>query len=50
MIAVEDSVLEDSETFEIAVSSSDPDVSLGSIPAAAITILDNDGNAIHTTT
>ena len=38
-----DVVLEDREMFQISLSTSDPDVVLGSIPSATITILDDDG-------
>ena len=42
LATVDDTVLEDSETFQIIVSSSDPNVTLGSIPSASVTIMDND--------
>ena len=41
-IIIDDSVLENSEAFQIAVSSSDPNVTLGSNSTASITIVDND--------
>ena len=40
---IEDEVLETAEIFEISVSSSDPNVSMGAFPTASITILDEDG-------
>lgn len=40
---IEDEVLETAEIFEISVSSSDPNVSVGAFPTASITILDEDG-------
>ena len=40
----EDEVLELAEVFYIAVSSSDPNVTVGAFSSANITILDNDGN------
>ena len=40
---IDDSTLEEIETFLISVSSSDPDVSLGAIPTATISILNDDG-------
>ena len=43
VFTTDDSVLEDTETFHITVSSSDPDVTLGDIPSASMVILDNDG-------
>ena len=38
----DENVLETTETFTIAVSSSDPDVSLGAVSAANILILNDD--------
>ena len=38
-----DEVLEEREIFQISLSTSDPDVVLGSIPIAAITISNDDG-------
>ena len=39
-----DTVVEDTETFLMSVSSTDPDVNLGQFPSAVITVLDDDGN------
>ena len=39
----EDDILETVEIFQIALTSSDPNVSAGAFPSANITILDNDG-------
>ena len=39
----DDSVVEDVEVFQVILSSSDPDVIIGTNGTAAITILDNDG-------
>ena len=39
---IDDSVLENAETFQIALSTSDPDVNLGNNATASITILDDD--------
>ena len=40
---MEDDTLEIVEIFQIALTSSDPNVSVGAFPSANITILDNDG-------
>ena len=40
---IEDDILETAEIFQIAWTSSDPNVSVGAFPSANITILDNDG-------
>ena len=40
---LDNDVVEDSETFGISVSSSDPNVTLGTTPSATVVILDNDG-------
>lgn len=37
-------MVEDTETFLMSVSSTDPDVNLGQFPSAVITVLDDDGN------
>ena len=41
-LIIDDSVLEDSETFQISVSTSDPNVTLNDTPSISIAILDND--------
>ena len=41
-LIINDSVLEDSETFQISVSTSDPNVTLSDTPNVSIAILDND--------
>ena len=41
-LIIDDSVLEDSETFQISVSTSHPNVTLSDTPSIAIAILDND--------
>lgn len=38
-----DNVVEDMEVFQVILSSSDPDVIIGTNGTASITILDNDG-------
>ena len=40
---VNDDVVEDTETFQVDVSSSDTDVILGQFPSAVVTINDDDG-------
>ena len=39
----DDDVVEDTETFQVDVSSSDPDVILGQFPSAVVTVDDDDG-------
>lgn len=39
----DDGVVEDMEVFQVILSSSDPDVNIGTNGTASITILDNDG-------
>ena len=41
-LIIDDSVLEDSETFQISVSTSDPNVTLSDTPNVSIAILDDD--------
>ena len=41
-LIIDDSVLEDSETFQISVSTSDPNVTLSDTTSVSIAILDND--------
>ena len=41
-LIIDDSVLEDSETFQICVSTSDPNVTLSDTSSVSIAILDND--------
>jgi hypothetical protein len=40
---MDDDILETAEIFHIALTSSDPNISVGAFPSANITILDNDG-------
>ena len=47
VVIVDDDVVEDTEVFQIDVSSSDPDVILGQFSSATITVLDDDGTVLY---